>query len=156
MPEVKRTRVLSPLGVLELYAADGYLLRLRFLGHAAPDAAPTAGVLAAAAAQLRAYFAHELRTFALPLEARGSDFQRRVWRALCEVPFGGTISYGELARRIARPSAARAVGAALAANPLPILIPCHRVVAADGSIGGFSGPSGAKAWLLRHEGNCAR
>ncbi len=151
MAEVERTRVLSPLGVLELCAAGGCLLRLRFLPHAVPDATPTAGVLAAAAAQLRAYFARELRTFALPLEPPGSDFQRRVWRALRKVPFGATVSYGELARRIGRPGAARAVGAALAANPLPILIPCHRVIAADGSIGGFSGPSGAKAWLLRHE-----
>ena len=108
--------------------------------------------------QLREYFAGERRTFDLPLAPEGTPFQRSVWSALEEIPFGETRSYGQIAARVGRPGAPRAVGQANARNPLPVVVPCHRVIAADRGIGGYSG-SGAegagastKRWLLRHEG----
>lgn len=102
-------------------------------------------------AQLRAYFAGELTRFDLPLHFAGTDFQNAVWSALRDIPFGVTVSYGELAGRIGRPGASRAVGAANGANPLPIVVPCHRVVGADGSLTGFGGGIATKRFLLHHE-----
>ena len=112
------------------------------------DAAP----FRAAVAQLEEYFAGKRRRFDLPLAPRGTEFQRCVWRALLEIPYGRTVSYGELARRIARPSASRAVGLANGANPLPIIVPCHRVIGADGSLTGFGGGLPIKRKLLALEG----
>ena len=105
----------------------------------------------AAIAQLEEYFAGKRRQFDLPLAPRGTEFQRRVWRALTEIPYGNTISYGELARRISKPSASRAVGLANGANPLPIIVPCHRVIGADGSLTGFGGGLPIKRQLLALE-----
>ena len=102
--------------------------------------------------QLQAYFAGELRRFDLPLRFNGTDFQVRVWQELCNIPWGATLTYGELARRIGRPTASRAVGAANGANPLPIIAPCHRVIGADGSLTGFGGGLDTKRFLLRLEG----
>jgi methylated-DNA-[protein]-cysteine S-methyltransferase len=109
-------------------------------------------VLAAARAQLDAYFAGEITSFDLPLSPRGTPFQQRVWAALRDIPFGETTSYGELARRIGDPKAVRAVGAANGRNPLPLVVPCHRVIGADGSLVGFGGGMDRKRWLLQHEG----
>lgn len=102
--------------------------------------------------QLAAYFAGELRSFDVPLTLIGTDFQKSVWRALLEIPFGETISYGELAARIGRPKASRAVGAANGANPIPVIIPCHRVIGSNKSLTGFGGGVETKAFLLNHEG----
>ena len=115
------------------------------------DAAP----FRAAVAQLEEYFAGTRRRFDLPLAPRGTEFQRCVWRALTEIPYGRTVSYGELARRIARPGASRAVGLANGANPLPIIVPCHRVIGADGSLTGFGGGLPIKRKLLALEGMAA-
>lgn len=97
------------------------------------------------------YFAGRRTTFDLPLEPRGTDFQRSVWRALVDIPFGETTTYGMLARRIGKPDAVRAVGAANGANPLPIVVPCHRVIGSNGSLTGFGGGLLVKRWLLDHE-----
>lgn len=102
--------------------------------------------------QLAAYFAKELKQFDLPIWFSGTDFQNTVWATLQEIPFGTTWSYGQLAARIQRPKASRAVGAANGANPLPIIIPCHRVIGADKSLTGFGGGIRTKEFLLRHEG----
>ncbi|MGI5878616.1 MAG: methylated-DNA--[protein]-cysteine S-methyltransferase [Christensenellales bacterium] len=101
--------------------------------------------------QLAAYFAGALRIFSLPLSLTGSPFSLRVWHACLEIPYGQTLTYGELARRIGAPGAARAVGGALHRNPAPILIPCHRVVGAGGALTGFAGGVGIKERLLRLE-----
>jgi methylated-DNA-[protein]-cysteine S-methyltransferase len=102
---------------------------------------------------LGAYFAGEVDALkGLPWKAAGTDFQLRVWRALCEIPVGETVSYGELARRIGRPSAVRAVGLANGANPIGLIAPCHRVIGADGTLTGYGGGLHRKRWLLRHEG----
>jgi methylated-DNA-[protein]-cysteine S-methyltransferase len=102
-------------------------------------------------AQLRAYFGGELIAFDLPLCFVGTDFQKTVWQALLNIPFGETTSYGALARVIERPTAPRAVGAANGANPLPILVPCHRVLGSDRSLTGFGGGLDTKRFLLKHE-----
>lgn len=98
--------------------------------------------------QLRAYFAGELTAFELPLQFNGTTFQKSVWSALRDIPYGETRSYGELAERIGRPTASRAVGAANGANPLPIVVPCHRVIGANGTLTGFGGGVETKAFLL--------
>jgi len=99
------------------------------------------------------YFAGKPASFeALPLDLQGSPFQLRVWQELQKIPRGETVSYQELAKHIGRPRAARAVGQACGANPIPILIPCHRVIAANGSLGGYSSGLERKRWLLKHEG----
>jgi methylated-DNA-[protein]-cysteine S-methyltransferase len=101
--------------------------------------------------QLRAYFAGELLDFDLPLAPAGTAFQQRVWAELRRIAFGRTASYAEVAGRIGRPKAARAVGAANGANPIAIIVPCHRVIGANGTLTGYGGGLECKAWLLRHE-----
>jgi methylated-DNA-[protein]-cysteine S-methyltransferase len=108
-------------------------------------------VLAAAARQLEEYFAGERTAFELPLDLEGTRFQRAAWLALAEIPYGETVSYGEQARRLGRPHAVRAVGAANGRNPVPIVLPCHRVVGSDGSLTGFGGGLDVKRALLDHE-----
>jgi len=105
----------------------------------------------AVAKQLAAYFAGDRREFDLPLAPRGTEFQVKVWRELCRIPYGETISYGELARRIGQPAASRAVGLANGRNPIGIIVPCHRVIGADGTLTGYGGGLDRKKWLLEHE-----
>ncbi|MET1080965.1 MAG: methylated-DNA--[protein]-cysteine S-methyltransferase [Pseudomonas sp.] len=101
--------------------------------------------------QLDAYFAGQLQHFNLPLAATGTPFQQRVWRELLAIPFGETRSYGQLAQRLGMPGASRAVGLANGRNPLSIIVPCHRVIGADGSLTGYGGGLERKRWLLAHE-----
>jgi O-6-methylguanine DNA methyltransferase len=113
-------------------------------------------VLREARRQLELYFAGHLRRFNLPLDLRGTPFQLRVWRALLEIPYGETCSYADLALRLQPPSVARAVGQANAANPIGIVVPCHRVIAADGTLGGYGGGLHRKRVLLDLEQRGAR
>lgn len=146
----------SPVGRL-LLAGDGdSLIQVGLQSGSRPLQRPDGWLADAmpfrkAIAQLGEYFAGRRRAFDLPLAPRGTDFQRRVWRALGEIPYGRTISYGELARRIGNPGASRAVGLANGANPLPIVVPCHRVIGADGSLTGFGGGLPIKRRLLALE-----
>jgi methylated-DNA-[protein]-cysteine S-methyltransferase len=150
----------SPVGRL-LLAGDGEsLIQVGFQSGPRP-LRPPGGWIAdpapfrAAMAQLAEYFAGKRRRFELAVAPRGTEFQRRVWRALGEIPYGRTVSYGELARGIGRPGASRAVGLANGANPLPIIVPCHRVIGADGSLTGFGGGLPIKRRLLALEGGAA-
>ncbi|USU13493.1 methylated-DNA--[protein]-cysteine S-methyltransferase [Sphingomonadaceae bacterium OTU29THOMA1] len=148
----------SPVGLLTLVASDVGLvavlwedddpLRVR-LGPLAPDDAHP--VLMETMRQLRGYFAGEVTMFDLPLDMRGTDFQKSVWAALLAIPYGETRSYGAIAREIGRPGASRAVGAANGRNPLSIVAPCHRVVGTGGHLTGFAGGLEAKAALLALE-----
>ena len=122
----------------------------RHIGSEPPREDPT--VLAPALTQLREYFSRIRREFGLPLDVRGTAFQRTVWAEVARIPYGVTATYGEIAQRVGRPGAARAVGAAMTANPLPILVPCHRVIGAGGSLTGYGGGLEMKAALLRLEG----
>ena len=101
--------------------------------------------------QLLQYFAGERQTFDLPMSLGGTEFQKKTWATLAQIPFGQTWSYSELAAKIALPKAVRAVGAANGRNPLPIILPCHRVIGRDGSLTGFGGGLPTKKWLLEHE-----
>jgi methylated-DNA-[protein]-cysteine S-methyltransferase len=113
---------------------------------------PAAILLARARQQLEEYFAHTRTAFDLPLEALGSAFEHRVWNALRQIPHGTTTSYGELAKSLGDKSASRAVGLANGKNPIPIIVPCHRVVGSKGELTGFGGGLDTKRWLLEHEG----
>jgi methylated-DNA-[protein]-cysteine S-methyltransferase len=147
-----RTVIDSPIGPLGLIASDAGLEAVLFDGRRIrPDG--TSRVLDDATRQLAAYFDGDLLTFELPLELNGTEFQRRCWLALGSIPYGQTVSYGEQARRLGLGSdAARAVGAANGQNPLPIVLPCHRVIGANGSLTGFGGGLHVKRFLLEHEG----
>ncbi|MFT3964984.1 MAG: methylated-DNA--[protein]-cysteine S-methyltransferase [Sphingobium sp.] len=148
----------SPLGTLTLVASDAGLAAILWENDA-PDRVrlgtlvenPGHGVLAETARQLDDYFAGRRRTFDLPLDFRGTDFQKSVWNALVAIPFGETRSYGEIARSLGRPGASRAVGAANGRNPISIVAPCHRVIGTNGSLTGFAGGLAAKDYLLRLE-----
>jgi methylated-DNA-[protein]-cysteine S-methyltransferase len=151
----------TPIGPLTLSASDAGLHTVRFQGDGtpspraagtpAPATAPAHPVLVDAIAQLGEYFAGQRREFDLPLAPAGTPFQLAAWRALLEIPFATTVSYGEQARRLGGTTKTRAVGAANGRNPIPVIIPCHRVVGADGKLVGFGGGLETKAWLLDHE-----
>lgn len=159
------TELDAPVGRLLLTAdADGALTSLSVPGQKGGQNVQSvqdsrrrdAGPFRAAADQLGAYFAGELAQFRLPLRPQGTEFRQRVWAALDEVPYGATVSYGEIARRIgASRAAVRAVGGAIGANPLLIVRPCHRVIGADGSMTGYAGGVERKVWLLTLEGALA-
>ena len=127
-------------------------MSIRFLERGSPSPPAPAGVLAEAADQLAAYFAGRLRRFDLPLAPEGTPFQREVWDLLREIPYGVTWTYGQAAGRLGRPKSSRAVGAANGANPIPIVLPCHRVIGADGGLTGYGGGVDRKRALLELEG----
>jgi len=153
----------SPIGDL-LAVSDGTaLVRLHLPGeHHTPRPGPHRpdpswrsgpdAVIDAAAEQLTAYFAGDLRSFDLPLAPAGTAFQQQVWTALRSIPYGATASYREIAEAVGNPAATRAVGTANARNPLPIIVACHRVIGADGSLTGYAGGLDTKRYLLRLEG----
>lgn len=140
----------TPIGFLGLESSDGFLTLVEF-GVEGPELEPTDPVLRKTADQLAEYFAGDRTEFDLPLRPNGTAFQRQVWTALREIPFAETWSYGELARHIGQPNAFRAVGAANGQNPLPIVIPCHRVVGSNGKLTGFGGGLPRKQYLLELE-----
>jgi O-6-methylguanine DNA methyltransferase len=156
----------TPIGVLWIACSEQGVCKLvfpragdkaaleRWLTAHAPghELTATSALLEQTCAELDTYFAGTRHDFTLPLDLRGSSFHQRVWLALTRIPYGRTISYGELARTLATAKAARAVGAACGANPVPIIAPCHRVLGSNGSLHGFGGGLPLKAWLLRHEG----
>lgn len=149
----------SPLGPLDLIMSERGLAALSFQGHwVAPYGAKDARWIEEPSrfrvvmAQLDEYFAGERRTFDLKLDLRGTDFQRRVWQALGQIPYGQTLSYAELATHLGSPGASRAVGQANHRNPIAIIVPCHRVIAADRTLGGYAGGAAAKQYLLNLEG----
>ena len=167
---LRRFRLATPIGVLVLLQDAENALRVldwadheermqRLLRRHYGDDGVAIGDGADGSSPVRAlerYFAGDLHALdALPVASGGSDFQRGVWRALRDIPAGTTISYAELARRIGRPSAFRAVGLANGANPIGIVVPCHRVVGSDGSLTGYGGGIERKRWLLAHEGAVA-
>lgn len=147
----------SPVGPLVLIADSAALLSIEFeaeeqhVDHNERQYGEQNEVLRASIEQLEAYFSGKLKVFDLPLSTSGTEFQRSVWSALPLIPYGETRSYRQVALAIEKPNAVRAVGRANAANPLPIVIPCHRVIGADGSLTGFGGGLWRKQYLLMHE-----
>jgi methylated-DNA-[protein]-cysteine S-methyltransferase len=156
MSDITYTYYDTPLGTTLLAADERGLRLISFAAGKRPerpgsgwrkDAAP----MREAIRQLRAYFAGELREFDLPLSLIGTDFQLRVWRLLQTIPYGDTTSYGQLARRLGNPNASRAVGLANGSNPIPIIVPCHRVIGSNGSLVGYGGGLSNKKVLLALE-----
>jgi methylated-DNA-[protein]-cysteine S-methyltransferase len=150
------TTMESPVGVLTLTAVDGRLTGLHMDGQRhAPDTSSDwerdDDGLAPVVEQLEAYFGGSREDFDVVLDLAGTEFQRRVWAGLLDIPYGETISYGELARRVGRPGASRAVGLANGRNPVAIIVPCHRVIGANGTLTGYGGGLDRKVWLLDHE-----
>lgn len=153
------TQLDSPVGRLRLVATDQGLSRLLFDEQADADAHPDGDstraddhpVLAAATTQLEEYFAGHRQEFDIPLDLTGTEFQRAAWSALASVPYGETRSYRQQAEAIGRPKAVRAIGAANGRNPIPIVLPCHRIVGSDGSLTGYGGGLSIKEYLLNHE-----
>jgi methylated-DNA-[protein]-cysteine S-methyltransferase len=137
----------SPVGPLRLQARDGALVGLELNAQPGPEQRDDP-VLAEAVDQLTAYFAGERTSFELPLALHGNAFEQRVWAALRTIPYGETTSYGDIARRIGAPTAARAVGLANGRNPIAIVVPCHRVIGANGKLVGFGGGLPMKRALL--------
>lgn len=160
------TRIETPLGPMLALASERGLVMLEFLDRpilvdelaalrerfACALLPGDSAHLQHATRELSAYFAGSLRDFTVPLDIRGTAFQTRVWHALVAIPYGATCSYGELARAIGQPTAQRAVGLANGQNQLAIIIPCHRVIGANGKLVGYGGGMARKQWLLRHEG----
>ncbi|BES70386.1 methylated-DNA--[protein]-cysteine S-methyltransferase [Marinobacter nanhaiticus D15-8W] len=146
----------SPIGEL-LLTGDGtsltriYMRKQKYGCDVKPGWEQDESQFGEARRQLDAYFAGDLKQFDLPLAPAGTEFQQSVWRALVEIPYGETRSYGELARQLGSPKLNRAVGTANGRNPISIIIPCHRVIGADGSLTGYGGGVERKRWLLAHE-----
>ncbi|MCK5878321.1 MAG: methylated-DNA--[protein]-cysteine S-methyltransferase [Holophagae bacterium] len=138
---------------LELTEREEQLVRLEFRRGIMPPTGPSPSpLLRNTARELHAYFDGKLEEFSIPLKVEGTAFQTSVWSALQEVPYGQAVSYGDLAEQIGKPKAARAIGGAVGKNPIPIIIPCHRVLAAGGKLGGFTGGTDIKKWFLAIEG----
>jgi len=155
-PVVVTTTMPSPIGSLTLTAVGGALTGLHMHEQRHAPAAADRWVRDDAAfedvvAQLEEYFAGGLEHFEVELDLHGTEFQRRVWARLLDIPYGETISYGELAGRVGNPKASRAVGLANGRNPVAVIVPCHRVVAADGTMGGYGGGLERKSFLLELE-----
>jgi methylated-DNA-[protein]-cysteine S-methyltransferase len=158
-PATSHVTIDSPVGPLTLVAAAGRLTGLymdaqRHLpdwSSFGPEGDPASAPFAAAADQLARYFAGRLTRFDLPLELAGTPFQRQVWAALRDIPYGQTTTYGELATGLGKPAASRAVGLANGKNPVSIVVPCHRVIGADGSLTGYGGGIDRKRFLLTLE-----
>jgi methylated-DNA-[protein]-cysteine S-methyltransferase len=151
----------SPIGPLTLVSDGTHLVELQMrpaahaLSRRGREWQESAAALRHARAQVEAYFAGELHTFELPLRAEGTPFQRAVWAALERIPFGTTTSYGAIAAAVGAPGSARAVGAANGRNPIAIVVPCHRVIGANGRLVGYGGGLDRKTWLLGHEARIA-
>ena len=153
---VRYTSLDSPLGLLLLSGDGGALARIDFGGEPGAGWERDDDAFAEAVAQLAGYFAGDRTLFDLPLAPHGTPFQLRVWRELRRIPYGGTITYAELARRAGRPAAIRAAGHANGRNPLPVIVPCHRVVGSDGTLTGYGGGLDAKRLLLELEAVASR
>lgn len=143
----------SPIGAVTVYSQLDQIVHLEINESGLPDLGKSR-TLDQAEKQLRQYFAGKRVTFGVPIKMTGTEFQANVWRLVSEIPFGSVLSYGQIATAIGKPQASRAVGAAVGANPVPILTGCHRVLGASGRITGFSAGQGipTKEWLLDHEG----
>ena len=146
--------LLSPVGLIRLEATERGLSAVRFPRHEPeqPEHNRHHPVIAEAQRQLTAFFVGKLKTFSVELDWRGTAFQESVWQALTDIPYGDTMTYADIARTIGRPRSARPVGGAVGKNPLPIIVPCHRVIGSDQTLTGFTGGLDIKIRLLRLEG----
>jgi methylated-DNA-[protein]-cysteine S-methyltransferase len=149
--ESYQAKVPAAFAVLGIRTTGELLTDIVYLPRSVATLKPQTRFAAEVCEQIAAYLKNPAFRFDLPFEFHGTDFQQRVWNELCEIPLGETVSYGELARRLGTPGASRAVGLANGRNPVSIVVPCHRVIGANGRLTGYGGGLQRKAWLLRHE-----
>lgn len=151
MKQLDKGYVFTDIGTLEVVGSEQGIISVSFVSTVDAGAQCRTAIVQQCIAELSQYFGGGRRAFTVPLDFQGTPFRRAVWTALLAVPFGTTTTYGALARSIGRPKAAHAVGGAVAHNPIAVIIPCHRVVGADGSLTGYAGGLRRKRWLLEHE-----
>ncbi len=142
----------SPIGVLEIQGSEEGIYSISFLDKAPSSGSPVPACLEECVSQLDEYFHKKRKKFTLKLMPEGSEFQKMVWNELMKIPFGKTYSYKDIAMKIKDEKFARAIGYANGKNRIPIIIPCHRIIANNGKMGGYSGGLSKKEWLLAHEG----
>jgi len=145
----------SPIGIIRVFESEGRVTAIDIAAKGAKVSASESPVLQLAKKELELYFAGKLTKFSFPVDLNsGTEFQKSVWKQISRIPFGKTKSYADIAKAIGKPKAARAVGGAVGANPVPLVVGCHRVMGASGKITGYSGGKGipTKEWLLEHEG----
>jgi methylated-DNA-[protein]-cysteine S-methyltransferase len=150
METISKAYCCSPVGILEITASNKGITGLNFVSSAGKDTPPNSH-MKKCLKELAEYFAGKRKQFTLDLVMAGTDFQLKVWGALLAIPYGKTASYLDIANRVGNKNAMRAVGGANHRNPIAIIVPCHRVIAHDGSLGGFGGGLSNKEWLLNHE-----
>jgi len=148
-----KTFYVSPIGTIEIVGSAEHILELNFVERESKGDTRLTDCLEACVEQIDEYFKGNRKEFSVPLQTEGSEFQQKVWRQLERIPYGAVASYGDVARAIGRPTACRAVGSANHSNPIAIIIPCHRVIGADGSLTGYGGGLWRKEWLLNLEAN---
>ena len=148
---MNKTVIDSPIGKIAVLAENEKIIRLELKTEQKADSVITEKVLFEAEKQLFEYFSGKRKAFELEYEFSGTEFQKAVWNELLKIPFGKTKTYGEIAKEIGNPKAGRAVGSACNKNPLPIIVPCHRVIGANGKLTGFACGTETKEWLLGHE-----
>ncbi|MCB0275647.1 MAG: methylated-DNA--[protein]-cysteine S-methyltransferase [Calditrichaeota bacterium] len=141
-----------PIGWVHLHASENALTGLYFRDDRPVGPTEANPILDKAIAQVEAYFKKELTRFDVPLEPQGTEFQKKVWQKLADIPFGRTLTYGQLARMMGDPNKMRAVGSANGKNPISLILPCHRVIGSNGKLIGYGGGLWRKEWLLQHEG----
>ena len=143
----------SPIGILRIIADENGITKVDFVKKENSSIKKSSSkIVQDCIKQLDEYFQGERKSFELKLNPEGTEFQRKVWKELLKIPYGETISYGEVSRRIKNPKAVRAVGQSIGRNPISVIIPCHRVIGSDGSITGYASGLWRKEWLLKHEG----
>lgn len=152
LTELHSAYLATAIGPLQVTATERGIVSVSFSSGLEESDSDCSVQMQQALQELQEYFAGNRRAFSVPLVMRATDFQQRVWDALLEIPFGQTVTYGQLAKEVGNPGAARAVGTAVGDNPLAIIVPCHRVLPATGGIGEYASGSDRKEWLLRHEG----
>lgn len=154
MQNLEQTLYNSPLGLIKIIANAKGIIQIDFVDKKMKTVSQkTENIhLKECIKQIDEYFQGKRKKFELKLNLQGTDFQKKVWKELLKIPFGKTISYGEVAKRIKNPKAVRAVGQAVGKNPISIVVPCHRVIGSDGSLTGYASGLHRKKWLLKHEG----
>ena len=154
MPIINTAFYHSPVGWLELSATDKGISEISFK-NSEPEPYPTGhlhSILSETIRQLEGYFTNKQTQFTIPLDLHGSDFEVEVWNQLPTIPFGQTVTYGDFSKRLNNPKAIRAIGSTIGRNPVVIIVPCHRIIGANGRMVGFGGGIWRKEWLLKHEG----
>ena len=152
-PEIYHAYLMSPVGPVEVRADDMGVLSVYFLDGEIPAGGQNTNAVAELCVrELEEYFARKRQTFTVPLHAEGTGFQQKVWEQLSLLPYGKAVSYLDISKALGDPNLTRAVGLANGKNPISIIVPCHRVIGADGSLTGYAGGMHRKKWLLMHEG----